>query len=116
MELARKDECHGFPLGIQSESKEAAAEEAVIALEFVPRLNPRYRSAFLKQTFCTSVPRSFSSLGSSPFSTSRPSRLQKTRRKYSCRGKDMNDLESVSMPMNRDRSPVFERALSCHSM
>src|SRR6266849_9794996 len=100
----------------QPESEEAAAAGALIILEAAPKPRPRYCSAFLKHTFCTILPRSFSSLGSSPYSTSRPSILQKTRRKYSCRGKDMNERESVNMPTNRDSSPVFERALSCHSM
>src|SRR5260370_41872071 len=100
----------------QPESEEAAAAGALIILEVAPNPKPKYCSAFLKHTFCTILPSSASSSGSSPFSASRPSRLQKTRRKYSCRGNDINDRESVNMPTNRDSSPVFERALRCHSM
>jgi len=58
-------------------------------------------------------PRSASSSGNSPLMTSFPMMSQRVRRKYSCRGYDMKDRESVTMPMNRDSRPVFERASSC---
>src|SRR5260370_40993699 len=99
----------------QPESEEAAAAGALITLEVAPKPRRRYCSAFLKQTFCTIAPRSASSSGSSPFSTSRSSRLQKTRRKYSCPGHDMNDRESVNMPPNLDSRPLFETTHTCHS-
>src|SRR6266700_3300967 len=76
----------------------------------------KYLRALSKQILRTIVPSSSASFGSSPFSTSRPIKLHSTRRKYSCRGKDMKDRESVSMPMKRESKPPFESAFSCHSM
>ena len=49
-------------------------------------------------------------MGARPLATSRPRRLQSTRRKYSWRGKDMKERESVSMPMKREsKTGVGER-------
>src|SRR5215475_1214144 len=93
---------------------ELAGATTILPTASLPRL--KYLCAFPKQISRTMFPRSFSSLGSSPFSTSRPIKLQRTRRKYSCRGKDINERESVTMPMNRDNKPVFESVFSCHSM
>jgi len=88
--------------------------------EHFPRVygtcSPKNFFAFWKQIFRTMPPTSPSSFGRSPFSISLPSRLHSTRRKYSCRGNDMNDRESVTMPTKRDSNPVLESALSCHSM
>jgi len=43
-------------------------------------------------------------------SISRPQRLQRTRRKYSWRGKDMKERESVSMPRAR-KKPVVGKSV-----
>ena len=49
-------------------------------------------------------------------SISEPIRLHNTRRKYSWRGNDMNERESVSIPMKRESNPQFESAFNCHSI
>src|SRR5215469_15036418 len=77
---------------------------------------PRYRHAFSKHRFFTRPPNKASSLGSVPSSTSRPRRLHRIRRKYSWRGNDMNERESVTVPTKCASSPVLERALICHSI
>src|SRR5690606_10662289 len=50
------------------------------------------------------------SAGNSPFSISSPNKLQRSRRKYSCLGKDKKLRESVSIPTNLLSRPIFERA------
>src|SRR5690606_32109518 len=64
----------------------------------------------------TSFPSHFSSHGSSPFWTSWPMRLQRIRRKYSCRGNDRKLLESVNMPIKQLSNPIFDKVLSCFSI
>src|ERR1700677_2706353 len=76
----------------------------------------KYLTALSWQIFLTIVPINSSSLGSSPASTSLPRRLQSTRRKYSWRGNDMKERESVVMPTKRDSNPQFDRVFNCHSI
>jgi hypothetical protein len=65
--------------------------------------------------FLILVPMSSSSFGSCPLSISPRSRLPEIRRKYSWRGLDIKDRESVAIPMKRESSPQFASACSCHS-
>ena len=50
--------------------------------------------------------------GSSPFSISLPNKLHTIRLKYSCRGKDKKERESVVIPINRGNNPKELTALS----
>src|ERR1700747_2483571 len=77
---------------------------------------PRNRAAFSKQTSLIKRAIIGSSSGSKPASISFPKILHRIRRKYSWRGKDMNDRESVTMPTKLESSPQLDNALSCDSI
>ena len=81
-----------------------------------PRPGPNIAGHFGSKCSGSSVPPAHRYPEARRFSMSRPSILQSTRRKYSWRGYDMNERESVSMPTKRDSRPTFESALICHSM
>src|SRR4030065_211284 len=62
------------------------------------------------------LPSSSVSSGKRPASTSLPSMLHRILRKYSCLGYERKLRESVSMPTNRLRRPIFDRPLICSCM
>src|ERR1051325_10007591 len=70
--------------------------------------NPRNLCALLKQIFSIMGRTRSSRSGIRPSSISCPIRLHSTRRKYSWRGYDIKERESVTMPTKRDSNPVFE--------
>ena len=74
--------------GLRGEQQPAFLPRCGLAVSRASRVQPSCRKsrALAWQIFCTSEPMSASSFGSSPASMSRPSKLQSTRRKYSCRG------------------------------
>src|SRR5665648_193380 len=75
--------------------------------------NPKKFLALLYDMSSVIRPRkSISEAGNLPFSTSSPIRLQRMRRKYSCRGYETKLLESVSIPTNLLSNPSNERLLS----
>src|SRR5271166_5315405 len=77
---------------------------------------PKYIWALAKQTLLTSSPINLISSGNSSRSTCPPSRLQRIRRKYSCRGKDINERESVVMPTNLESKPKLASVFRCSVM
>src|ERR1019366_369876 len=74
---------------------------------------PKYPSALRQQMPSTSCPSKPPSFGISPRSTSPPIRSHRMRRKYSCRGNDRNERESVVIPMNRESKPTLDKQLRC---
>ena len=65
----------------------------------------RNAAAFRPQTFSTIRPSAAASIGYCPRSTSSPSLWQRMWRKYSWRGNELNERESVSIPTDLASSP-----------